>query len=59
MEDMKQYVEGLIRQTREDLEFQKKTDPEDPWIKFLEGKIQALRLVQEYIDKRYMKDQLH
>jgi len=59
MEDMRQFLEGMIRQTREDLQYQEKTDPDDPWLKFLEGKMHAFRLVREYLDKRQMKEQLH
>jgi len=59
MEDMKRFVEGMILQTREDLEYQTQTDPEDPWMKFLEGKMHAFRLVREYLDKKQMQENLH
>ncbi len=59
MDDMKLFVQNMIRQTLEDIEYQKKVDPDDPWMKFLEGKMHGFRLVQEYVDKRKNRDQLH
>ena len=59
MEDMKRFLEGMIRQTREDMEYQEKTAPEDPWNRFLEGKMHAFRLVREYLDRRQSQENLH
>jgi hypothetical protein len=59
MEDMKLFVERMIRQTLEDMEYQKRTDPDDSWLRFLEGKLQAFRLVKEHVDRRTMQEKLH
>lgn len=59
MEDVKHFLESMIRQTREDMEYQEKSDPEDPWNKFLEGKMHAFRLVREYLERRHEQKKLH
>ena len=38
------------RQTQEDLAFQRRSEPEDEWVKFLEGRLQAFKLVQGFVE---------
>lgn len=54
------FVGKMIKQTEEDLEFQRRSDPEDEWMKFLEGKLQAFKLVQGFLeDLQNRKVRLH
>jgi len=60
MDELRAFLEKMIRQTEEDLVFQRKSDPRDEWMKFLEGKLHALKLVQGQIeDIRRKGEQLH
>ena len=60
MEEIMRFVGGMIKQTEEDLAFQRKSDPDDEWLKFLEGKLQAFRLVWGYLeDLQRRREQLH
>lgn len=54
------FVGGMIKQTEEDLAFQRRSEADDEWLKFLEGKLQAFKLVRGYLeDLRTRKEQLH
>jgi hypothetical protein len=60
MEEVTRFVERMIKQTEEDLAFQRRSEPDEVWLKFLEGKLQAFKLVQGYLeDLRKKKEQLH
>lgn len=60
MDEIVRFVGGMIKQTEEDLAFQRRSEPDDAWMKFLEGKLQAFRLVQGYLeDLRKKREQLH
>lgn len=50
VEDIALFVGRMTRQTEEDLAFQRKSDPEDAWMKFLEGKLHAFKLVQGFLE---------
>ena len=60
MDEIVRFVGGMIKQTEEDLAFQRRSEPDDAWMKFLEGKLQAFKLVQGYLeDLRKKREQLH
>jgi hypothetical protein len=61
MEDIMRFVGGMIKQTEEDIAFQRRSEePEDTWLKFLEGKLQAFKLVQGFLeDRQRRREQLH
>jgi len=60
MDVLRAYIERMIKQTEEDLVFQRKTDPADEWMKFLEGKLHAMRLILAQMEDIRKKDeQLH
>jgi len=60
MDEIVLFVGGMIKQTEEDLAFQRRSEPDDAWMKFLEGKLQAFKLVQGYLeDLRKKREQLH
>ena len=44
------FVERMTRQAEEDLGFQRRSDPGNEWTKFLEGKLQAFKLVQGFLE---------
>lgn len=50
VEDVLLFIGRMTRQTEEDLAFQRRSDPEDEWTKFLEGKLQAFKLVQGFLE---------
>lgn len=50
VEEIVRFVEKLAKQTEEDLAFQRRSDPDDEWMKFLEGKLQAFKLVQGFLE---------
>ena len=60
MEEITRFVGGMIKQTEEDLAFQRRSEPADGWLRFLEGKLQAFKLVQGYLeDLQRKREQLH
>jgi len=60
MDEIVRFVGGMIKQAEEDLAFQRRSEPDDAWMKFLEGKLQAFKLVQGYLeDLRKKREQLH
>ena len=60
VEEVLRFVGKMTNQTEEDLEFQRRSDPDDEWVKFLEGKLQAFKLVQGYLeDLRSRRVKLH
>ncbi len=50
VEEILDFVGRMTVQTEEDLAFQRRSAPEDAWMKFLEGKLQAFKLVQGYVE---------
>ena len=50
VEEILRFVGKMTKQTEEDLAFQRRSDPDDQWMKFLEGKLQAFKLVQGFLD---------
>ena len=50
VEEILDFVGRMTVQTQEDLAFQRRSDPGDEWLKFLEGKLQAFKLVQGYVE---------
>ena len=50
LEEILYFVARMTKQTEEDLAFQRRSDPEDEWAKFLEGKLQAFKLVQGFLE---------
>ena len=50
VEEILRFVGKMTKQTEEDLAFQRRSDPDDEWTKFLEGKLQAFKLVQGFIE---------
>lgn len=50
VEEILRFVGKMTKQTEEDLAFQRRSDPDDEWMKFLEGKLQAFKLVQGVIE---------
>ncbi len=60
VEEILGFVGRMTIQTEEDLAFQRKSDPEDQWVKFLEGKLQAFKLVQGFLeDVKRRRTHLH
>jgi hypothetical protein len=60
MEEIRQFVAGMIKQTEEDLAFERRSETEKGWLKFLEGKLQAFKLVQGFLEEmRRRKEELH
>ncbi len=60
VEDILLFVRRLIKQTEEDLAFQRDSDPDREWTKFLEGKLQAFKLVLGFLeDMQRRKRRLH
>jgi len=60
MDEVVRFVGGMIKQTEEDLILQRRSEPDDGWVKFLEGKLQAFKLVRGYLeDLRRKREQLH
>lgn len=60
MDEVKLFVTRLIRQTKEDLELERRKDPLDEWVRFLEGKLLAFQLVEGFIQKvEEKKGRLH
>lgn len=60
VEEILSFVGKMTKQTEEDLAFQRKSDPEDEWLKFLEGKLQAFKLVRGFLeDVKRRKSHLH
>jgi hypothetical protein len=60
VEEVLRFVGKMTNQTEEDLAFQRRSDPDDEWVKFLEGKLQAFKLVKGYLeDLRSRRVQLH
>ena len=51
MEDIRRFVGEMIKQTEEDIAFQRRSEPEDEWLKFLEGKLQAFKLVLGFLEQ--------
>jgi hypothetical protein len=50
MEEVLRFVGKMTKQTEEDLAFQRRSEPEDEWVKFLEGRLQAFKLVQGFVE---------
>ena len=50
VEEILRFVGKMTKQTEEDLAFQRRSDPDDQWMKFLEGKLQAFKLIQGFIE---------
>ena len=50
VEEILHFVGKMTKQTEEDLVFQRRSDPDDEWMKFLEGKLQAFKLVQGFLE---------
>ena len=60
VEEILLFVGRMTKQTEEDLVFQRRSDPEDEWMKFLEGKLQAFKLVRGFLeDLQNRKVRLH
>ena len=50
VEEILHFVGKMTKQTEEDLAFQRGSDPDDEWMKFLEGKLQAFKLIQGFLE---------
>jgi hypothetical protein len=50
VEEVLCFVGKMTKQTEEDLAFQRRSDPDDEWMKFLEGKLQAFKLVRGFLE---------
>lgn len=50
VEEILGFVGKMTKQTEEDLAFQRRSAPDDEWMKFLEGKLQAFKLVQGFLE---------
>ena len=60
VEEIMLFVGKMTKQTEEDLAFQRRSDPDDEWMKFLEGKLQAFKLVQGFLaDLQSRRVKLH
>ena len=60
VEEIVRFVGKMMKQTEEDLAFQRRSDPDDEWMKFLEGKLQAFKLVQGFLaDLQSRRVKLH
>ena len=60
VEEIMRFVAGMIKQTEEDLAFQRRSERDHGWLRFLEGKLQAFKLVQGYLeDLQRKREQLH
>ena len=60
VEEILRFVGKMTKQTEEDLAFQRRSDPDDEWTKFLEGKLQAFKLVQGFLgDLQSRMEKLH
>lgn len=60
VEEILRFVGKMTKQTEEDLAFQRSSDPRDEWVKFLEGRLQAFKLVQGFLeDLRSRRVKLH
>jgi hypothetical protein len=60
VEEVLRFVGKMTKQTEEDLAFQRRSDPDDEWMKFLEGKLQAFKLVKGFLeDLRSRGTKLH
>ncbi len=60
VEDILGFVGRMTKQTEEDLAFQRGSDPADEWVKFLEGQLQAFKLVQGFLEElQRKKEHLH
>lgn len=60
MEEISRFVAGMIKQTEEDLAFQRRSETDDGWLQFLEGKLQAFKLVEGHLEEmRRKRKQLH
>ena len=55
VEEIVRFVGKMTKQTEEDLAFQRRSDPDDEWMKFLEGKLQAFKLVQGFLEDLHNK----
>jgi hypothetical protein len=60
VEEIMLFVGKMTKQTEEDLMFQRRSEPDDEWMKFLEGKLQAFKLVQGFLaDLQSRRVKLH
>jgi hypothetical protein len=60
VEEILLFVGRMTKQTEEDLAFQRRSNPDDEWLKFLEGKLQAFKLVQGFLeDVQRRRTKLH
>ncbi len=60
MEEISRFVADMIKQTEEDLAFQRRSENDDGWLQFLEGKLQAFKLVEGHLEElRRKRNQLH
>ena len=60
MDEIRRFVDAMIRQTEEDLAFEQRSETDEAWLKFLEGKLQAFKLVQGFLeDLVKRREQLH
>lgn len=60
MDEIRRFVGGMIKQTEEDLAFERRSESDEAWLKFLEGKLQAFKLVQGFLeDLAKRREQLH
>ena len=50
VEEILRFVGKMRKQTEEDLAFQRRSEPDDEWMKFREGKLQAFKLVQGFLE---------
>ena len=51
VEEILLFVGRMTKQTEEDLAFQSRSDPDNEWMKFLEGKLQAFKLVKGFLEE--------
>lgn len=60
LEEVLLFLGKMTRQTEEDLAFQRESGPDDEWLKFLEGKLHAFKLVQGFLaDLQKRRTELH
>lgn len=60
MEDARRFGGGMIKQTEEEIAFQRPSEPEDAWLMSLEDKLHAFRLVQGFLeDRQRRREQVH
>jgi hypothetical protein len=50
MDSVREFVEWMIEEIEQDMELQRKKDPNDEWMAFLEGNLLAMKLVKDHVE---------